>query len=136
MSKPIPTIQKFMTTNPHTIGKDQTLAACERAMRDLNVRHLPVLDGGTLLGVITDRDLKFMETFKDVDPRKTKVSDVFISDFFKVSPNAKLDEVCSEMAEKKIGSCLVVDNDRLVGIFTWIDALRAMSELLHTRLHI
>jgi len=51
-----------------------------------------------------------------------------------VKPDSKLDEVARMMADKKIGSVLVVDHHRLVGIFTTTDALQALGELLQTRL--
>lgn len=134
MTKSIPSIQKYMTTNPHSVGVEQTLAKAHELMRTHNIRHLPVLDAGKLIGIITDRDLKFVETFRDVDAHKAKLSDFSISEVFTVKPSALLDEVCGIMAEQKLGSAIVVDNDKLVGIFTWVDALKAMSELLHTRL--
>lgn len=123
-----------MTTSPHSIGSDQTLAKTESFMREHGIRHLPVLDGGELVGLVTDRDIKFLKTFKDVNPQTAKVSDMSISEVFSVTPNSQLDEVCDLMAEKKYGCAVVMDNNKLVGIFTWVDALRAMSELLQTRL--
>lgn len=134
MSKTIPTIQKYMTTNPHSIGKDQTLAKAEKLMSQHGIRHLPVLDGGTLLGIISDRDIKFLETFKDVDPAKVTLDSMYIDKVFCVEPDARLDEVCDVMAENKYGSVVITSNHKLVGIFTWVDALRAMSDLLNTRL--
>lgn len=134
MTKAIPTVQKYMTTCPHSVGTDQTLSVAQKMMSDLGIRHLPVLQGGKLVGIITDRDLKLIETFRDVDPHKMKVSDAFVPEPYTVKPSSPLDEVCAIMAENKIGSALVVDNDKLVGIFTWVDALRAFSELMSTRL--
>lgn len=134
MSKAIPTIQKYMTTNPHSIGKDQTLATAEKIMHQHGIRHLPVLDGGQLLGIISDRDVKFLESFNDVDPTKVTLDSMYIEKVFTVGPDARLDEVCDVMAEKKYGSTIVMSNNKLVGIFTWVDALRAMSELLNSRL--
>lgn len=134
MSKPIPTIQKYMTTAPHTIGKDQTLATAEKMMIEHNIRHLPVLDGGKLLSIISDRDIKYLKGFKDVDPHKILLSDMSFDEVFTVTPDSKLDEVCDIMAENKFGSALVLSNKTVVGIFTWIDALRAMSDLLKSRL--
>ena len=58
-----------MTTTPHSIGGEQTLETASRMMREHHIRHLPVLHGGKLLGVLTDRDLKFIEAFRDVDVR-------------------------------------------------------------------
>lgn len=135
MSKGIPSIQKFMTSLPHSIGLDQTLAKAQSMMKDLRIRHLPVLSAGKLVGVITERDLQVVGSFsKDADPHKIKIEEAFVPEPYTVSPNAQLDEVCREMAEKKYGCALVVDNDKLVGIFTWIDALKAMANLLETRL--
>lgn len=73
MSKPVPTIQKYMTTCPETIGRDQPMSTAHRVMRERRIRHLPVLDGGHIVGVVSDRDLSFVETLADVDPRKVTV---------------------------------------------------------------
>jgi acetoin utilization protein AcuB len=134
MSKPIPTVQKYMTTSPHTVGEDQPMAVAHRMMREHHIRHLPVLRGAKIVGLISDRDLNFVETLKDVDPRKDLVSEAMTADPYFVSPDAPLDEVVSEMAEHKYGCAVVVQHDRVVGIFTTVDACTAFAELLHTRL--
>lgn len=133
--KSIPTIEKYMTTTPHTIGADQTLAKAETMMNEFRIRHLPVLEGGKLVGILSDRDLKMVESFKDVDAEKVKISEAFRDEVYMVSPKAPLSEVCAEMSLHKYGSVLVMDNHKLVGIFTWVDALRAFNELLNTRLN-
>ena len=135
MTKAIPMIQKFMTTAPHSIGGDQTLAAADKTMRDLGVRHLPVLTGGKLRGIISDRDIKFLQSFRDLDMTKTKIDDCSVSEVFTVSPHSPLDEVCANMAENKFGCAVVMDNGKLVGIFTWVDALRATNAILNSRFH-
>jgi acetoin utilization protein AcuB len=134
MSKPIPPIQKYMTVTPHSIGSDQTLATAGKRMREHRIRHLPVLEGGKLLGVITDRDLKFLETFRDVDPEKLTVAEAMTEEPYTVEPDAPLDQVTSTMASEKYGSAIVMQNHKVVGIFTTVDACRALSELLSTRL--
>lgn len=132
--KAIPQISKFMTTTPHSIRLDNTLDNAMEMMEKYNFRHLPVLDGGKLHGILTDRDIKNILSFEGADPKELLVSDAHTEEAFSVSPASHLDEVCAEMAERKIGSALVLDNNKLVGIFTWIDALKAMNELLHGRL--
>lgn len=132
--KTIPSIQKYMTAMPHTIGSDQNLKKAHEIMRELKIRHLPVLKAGKLVGILTDRDLALVETLKDVNPELVPVEDACSPDPYIVSPEAKLHEVCNEMARHKYGSVLVVDNHKLVGIFTWVDALNAFGELLETRL--
>ncbi len=132
--KTVPIIEKYMSTAPHTIGIEQTLAKAEKVMHEYRIRHLPVLDGGKLVGILSERDLKMVESFKDVNPEAVKISEACSEDVYIVSPKAPLTEVCAEMAMHKYGSVLVVDNKKLVGIFTWVDALRAFNELLETRL--
>jgi acetoin utilization protein AcuB len=132
--KAIPQVQKYMTEVPKSIGEDQTLAQAQNFMNTLKLRHLPVLKAGKLVGVLTERDINFILQFKDVDPEKVKVEEAYSADPYFTSPTAPLDEVVSHMADKKYSCALVVDNGKLVGIFTEIDAYRALSELLSTRL--
>lgn len=132
--KAMPTIQKYMTTTPHTIGADQPLAKAEKMMAAHRIRHLPVLKGGRLVGILSDRDVKLVESFRDVDPEKVKVDEAYSADPYVTTPGASLADVCAEMVTHKYGCVLVCDNQKLVGIFTWVDALKAFDELLTTRL--
>ncbi len=134
MSKSIPAIQKFMTTTPHSIGADQTLAHAHAVMREHRIRHLPVLVGGKLVGMVTDRDLRFIETLRDVDPAKVTVEDAMVTDVYSVDPETPVDEVVREMAQHKYGSVVVMQNQKVVGIFTTVDVCTALADMLHTRL--
>jgi acetoin utilization protein AcuB len=134
MSKPIPTISKYMTTTPHTADAGVTLAAASKLMRDHGIRHLPVMAGEKLLGVITERDIKFAESFSIVDAEQVTVRGAMTEAPYCVEPETPLDEVVATMAEKKYGSAIVLQNQRVVGVFTTVDACRALSELLSTRL--
>ena len=134
MSKPIPTIQKYMTTSPHSIGVEQTLAKAHGMMREYSIRHLPVLHGGKLLGMLTERDLRLVESLAGVDPTKVKVEDAMSTVVYSVKPDAPLDEVVATMGEHKYGSAVVMQNEKVVGIFTTVDVCRALAELLTTRL--
>lgn len=134
MSKSIPAIQKFMTTTPHSIGADQTLAHAHAVMREHRIRHLPVLVGGKLVGMVTDRDLRFIEALRDVDPAKVTVEDAMVTDVYSVDPETPVDEVVREMAQHKYGSVVVMQNQKVVGIFTTVDVCTAFADMLHTRL--
>ena len=134
MSKAIPTIQKFMTTTPHSIGRDQTLKRAHEVMMSHHIRHLPVLDAGRVVGIVTERDLHLVETLRDVDPAKVTVEEAMSAHVYAVEPEAALDDVAETMAEHKYGSAVVVQNGKVVGIFTTNDACRALSELLRSRL--
>lgn len=134
MTKPIPKIQKYMTTAPHTIGQEQTLAHAHGVLREHKIRHLPVLHGGALVGMLTERDLSLVETLRDVDPKKVLVEEAMAQGVYTVSPDAPLDEVVSEMAAHRYGSAVIVQNGKVVGIFTTVDACTALRDLLHGRL--
>jgi len=128
-----PTLRKFMTTNPQTIGREQSLAVAHRVMREHRVRHLPVLEGGKLVGLISQRDLHLIETLRDVDPATTTVDEAMTMDVYVAAPNTPLDEAALVMAEHKYGSAIVVDRGEIVGVFTTIGALYALVHLLDPR---
>ena len=123
------TIREFMTRNPVTIGDQMPLATAHRVMRENGVRHLPVLSSGKLVGVLSLRDLHFIETLPGVDPQEVLVSEAMSPDVYTATPSTPLDEIVSAMAENKYGSVVVVDRGRTVGVFTTVDALRALRKL-------
>jgi acetoin utilization protein AcuB len=125
-----PTIRKFMTPNPHTIGQEQTLAVAHRMMRENRVRHLPVLEGGKLVGVLSQRDLHLIETLRDVDQETTTVEEAMTMDVYVTNPNTPLEEAARLMAEHKYGSAVVVDRGKIAGVFTTVDALLALAQFL------
>lgn len=130
MTKSIPTIQKYMTRAPYSIGDDQPLSLAGSLMAAHDIRHLPVLHGGRLRGILTDRDLRLVASFPDVDLSKTAVEDAMTELPFTVPPEAPLDEVVREMATRKYGSAVIVDHQKVVGIFTTVDACEALADLL------
>lgn len=132
--RPIPPVRKFMTSAPHTIGVDQTMARAHEIMREFRIRHLPVLRADTLVGIVTDGDLHLVETLGDVDPTKVTVEDAMTQDPYTVSPDTPIDAVVAEMARHKYGSVVVVDNHHVVGVFTTVDVCQAFAEMLQTHL--
>lgn len=134
MSKSIPEVRKYMTHVPKSIGIDRPIALAANLMNEMKIRHLPVLKEGKLVGVLTDRDIKLVTSFKDVNPEKTTVEEACTFDPYFTKPTTPLNEVVSEMASNKYGCVVVVDNGKLVGILTETDVYKAFSELLETRL--
>lgn len=134
MTKPIPPIKNFMTEAPFSVEKDWPLLEAAKLMQKEHIRHLPVIYQGKIEGVLTSTDVNLIRTLKDVDIEKLKVYDCFTPNPYTVTPDTLLDEVLGEMAEKKYGCVLISEKEKLVGIFTWIDALIATKNLLETRL--
>lgn len=135
MTKSVPQVSKYMTYIPQTIGTDQSLETAEKMMRSLRIRHLPVLSSGKLAGVVSERDLTLYRALvADEEAKNATLEDVYQQEVYTVAPGAHLDEVVGTMAEKKLGSAVVVDNNKVVGIFTAVDAMSAFAEMLHTRL--
>ena len=130
MSRHIPPISKYMTRMPHTIGRDQTLTAAHHMMREHRIRHLPVLSGGRLVGLLSERDLALIETLHSVDPDLTLAEEAMTQAPYAVASDTPLDEVAATMAEQRYGSAVVMDHDKIVGVFTTTDALQALVELL------
>ncbi|MDY7227271.1 CBS domain-containing protein [Hyalangium rubrum] len=125
-------IEKFMTRSVHTIGTKSPLTEAHRMMNDHAIRHLPVLEGGRLVGMLSQRDLHLIETLKDVDPKEVLVEEAMSQDAYTVLPEVSLEEVAREMALHKYGSAVIARSREVLGIFTTTDALRALSTVLST----
>jgi len=125
-------IKKVMTPFPHWIDADEPLLAARDMMQQLHVRHLPVKDGGVLVSVVTDRDLKFvLDPQLGLPPREAmRVRDICVFDVYVVDLETPLFEVLETMAERRIGSTLITRNGTLCGIFTATDACRTYGRFL------
>lgn len=126
-------VGNYMTPTPKTIGFDQTLEAASHAMRKLNVRHLPVLKAGKLIGIVSERDISLLLTFANQDVLSLPVVEAMTPEPYFTTADSSLSEVAGTMAKKKFGSALVMDGKKVVGIFTAVDALKALSEVLKNK---
>lgn len=135
MSKLEPVISKYMTTQPQSIAPDATVEEACMLMKKKGIRHLPVVKGEKVVGLLSDRDVKLISGFEEVDAAEIRVADVCASNPYVVKPDAELGDVAATMASKHYGSAVVVDNGKLVGIFTTVDACRALTDVLGKRYH-
>jgi len=97
------------------------------------VRHLPVLDSGRIVGQLSERDLFLVESVPNVNPTEVRVEEAMVQDVFTVGPETPVGEVVETMIERKLGSAVVCEGERVVGVFTTIDALQALHEALAQR---
>jgi acetoin utilization protein AcuB len=124
------TIGDYMTKNPKTIRDDQSIDEARRLMTDYNIRHLVVLSGADLAGIVSQRDLDSIQRGCHLDESALSVHEAMMPVTYRVKVTASLREVAAQMAERRIGSALVVDEaEKCVGLFTTVDALKALSRL-------
>ncbi|MFY0528582.1 CBS domain-containing protein [Archangium gephyra] len=123
-------VDDFMTRSVHTIGAQSPLTEAHRIMNEHAIRHLPVLEGGKLMGVVSMRDLHLIETLKGVDPKEVAVEEAMAQEAYTVPPGTPLLEVARTMAMHKYGSAVIARDGKVEGIFTTIDALKALEEVL------
>jgi acetoin utilization protein AcuB len=124
------TVADYMTKSPAQIGAEQPLRLAHELMRKKRIRHLPVLTGGRLVGIVSLRDLHLVETLQGVDPSEVRVEEAMSPDVYCVAGDAPLQGVVREMAKRKLGSAVVTSGRKVVGVFTTIDALRALDQAL------
>ncbi len=123
-------IRTFMSPGIRTIDLETSLPAARSVMEAEGVRHLPVVDGGRLVGLLSERELGKLEGFPMVDLNVVAVPDAMSVVPYVVGPDAPVADVLQSMLELRIGSAVVVDDDRPIGIFTTHDALRVLFEVL------
>ena len=125
----MPRVKDYMTRQPYSIDEQTSIAEADRTMRKYNIRHLPVVVNNKVVGILSDRDVKSVGSIK-ASPETLQVKFILHEQSYTVDPNTTLDEVAKQMAMHHYGSAIIVDNDQLVGIFTTVDACRALSTVL------
>jgi acetoin utilization protein AcuB len=127
-----PQLIAFMTPFPHSIDVDAPLEDAHELMRQHRFRHLPVMSGGEIVGVLTDRDIKLVlgPDFGSPDERELRVRDAYVERPCVVPASTPVAKVARVMAQNRIGSAIVTKHGKLVGIFTVTDACRALAETI------
>ncbi len=120
-------VSEYMTQVPHSVGHDMGIDKAKELMTKYSCHHLPVLDGGQLVGVISDRDIR---TAEKVDRAKElKIEDFMTEEPVVVPPNQDVYQVAMLMHEKKIGSVIISGTENTPwGIFTATDALHFFTQ--------
>jgi CBS domain-containing membrane protein len=133
MSQSDATVKALMTTEVSTLGRNDTLDVADDLMTLERIRHLPVLDEGQVVGVVSQRDLfrsalavalGYGENAQKKLLRTIRVKEVMHEPAITVSPDATAKEAIRLMLEHKIGCLPVVEGHTLMGIVTETDILR------------
>lgn len=110
-------VREIMTANPEGISSDGSAREAARYMKDMNVGILPVIQGDSLIGVVTDRDLVVRVLGEDRDPGKTKVEEIMSRELLTCTENTSLEEAVRTMEENQVRRLLVTDSqNKCVGI--------------------
>ena len=123
-------VRRYMTKSPLTIDRHLPLKAAEKMMLEHHIRHLPVLDGEKLAGMVALPELSFLAALRGLDPEHLPVGEIATRAPYAVAPEADLYQVVEYFLEHKESAAVVLEEGKVVGVLTLIDALRALMDLL------
>jgi acetoin utilization protein AcuB len=127
---------EWMTRHPECIDANESLHTAIQKLLELDVRHLPVVDDGELVGMLSDRDINgclgqaLGDSTKYAAMLDEPVSKIMSADVISASPETELGDVIDLLLENKIGAVPVVEDHlgKLVGIISYVDVLRALRD--------
>jgi acetoin utilization protein AcuB len=134
-------VREVMTPTPHVALVRDSIRTVLSKLAEADVRHLPVLEGGALVGIVSDRDLREVvpSVLEAIErPRESArilarpISELMSSDVVSIGPEDDIIAAIDLMIEHRIGAVPVVEEGsaELVGIVSYVDALRAAREAL------
>ncbi|MBX7138563.1 MAG: CBS domain-containing protein [Oligoflexia bacterium] len=124
----IPPISDFMAPHPYTIDLLETASTAEKVMNMHHVRHLPVVDGSAVVGILSDRDIGLARRlYKEHFDGTVLVKDICLFESFTATESTPITEVAKVMSDRRLEAVVVVRAHTPVGIFTTIDACRALA---------
>jgi acetoin utilization protein AcuB len=134
-------VAELMTRDPATVAPGASIGEVWDLMRDLDIRHVPILDRGTLVGMVSDRDIAHLDLSAvlrldgaaalRLDLARPIVS-IMSADVIAIESESELSDAIALLIEHKVGALPVVRSDtrELVGILSYIDVLRAYQDSL------
>ena len=132
-------IKDVMTRNPVTADSETLVLDAQKIMKENNIRRLPIVDKGKLVGMVTKHDLleaspspaTSLSVFElNYLLAKMKVKEIMKKNPVTITPDTPFEEALRLGQEKKIGSFPVVDKGKLVGITTESDIIRFVTRVL------
>ncbi|HKZ84189.1 MAG TPA: CBS domain-containing protein [Anaerolineae bacterium] len=135
----LPRLSDIMTRDPVSVSPSDTLRVVLERMRQRNCRRLPVVEGGKLVGIVSDRDVRlalnspFILRERREDEtllERVVVAECMTPDPVTLPPDASVLDAARLIHERKFGGIPIVDAGKLVGIVTETDLLACFTELL------
>lgn len=125
------TVEEYTSPNIMTASKEDLLIDLDKIMKDKNIRHMPIVENGKVVGVLSQRDLYKVDK-NELD--SINVDAIMTKEPYLVSKSELLHDVAYHMSSKKIGSAIVTEGNKIFGIFTTTDALNALVEVMREEL--
>ncbi|MER3603753.1 MAG: acetoin dehydrogenase [Thermus sp.] len=125
-------VKEVMKSPVLTIGPEATLEEAYAFLLQKGIRHLPVVEEGRLVGILTDRDIRLATSAlnpKGPCPGSTLVREAMTKEVVTADPLDPVEEAARVMRVRKIGCLPVVEDEVVVGIVTGIDLLDALLRL-------
>lgn len=132
-------VRKKMNTDVVTISRDDRMTLAKKILAEKKIRHLPVVDGKKLVGLITNMDIRKAEASPatSLDIReinylldRIKASEIMTRKVVTISPEHSVEDAATIMHEKKIGCLPVLENGNLVGMLTENDVMQFVIEVM------
>jgi acetoin utilization protein AcuB len=121
-------VAQYMTRSPRSIEAMAPLVAARKVMTDRALRHLPVVESGKLVGILSARDLRRFGSLSEAE--SLHVEDAMSPVAYVVAETTALKSLAADLTRRNIEVAVVTRRGHVVGVFTAIDALRALAELL------
>jgi acetoin utilization protein AcuB len=127
-------VRDSMTRDVITLGPEASAAEAWAVCREHNIRHLPIVQEGRLVGLVSDRDLRDVrgsgEDRESDTPRWVRLGDMMTRSVVTIHPLDTIEHAAREIYDRKIGCLPVVADDELVGIITSADMMRTLIEMV------
>jgi CBS domain-containing protein len=124
------TVSDIMTTNPRTVRRESVVVDAAKIMLEEDVGSVPVVEDGSLLGIVTDRDIALRVVAAGRDPRSTPVREIATSRPHVAYPDESLDDAYEQMSAWRVRRLPVVDGDgeRLIGMVAQADLVQELKD--------
>ncbi len=121
-------VRELMTTEPISVEPKATLGEVATLMKQQDCGSIPVVEGGRLVGIVTDRDIVVRGVAAGKDPKTQRVSEVMSANPVTIGPDDDVTDAEKKMADRQIRRLPVVEAGKLVGIIVTAQIARAGNE--------
>ena len=119
--EPEMTVAEIMMKAVVTASPATSVTSARRLLRQARIRHLPVVDGGLLVGIVSDRDLR------DAPDETVRLGEIMTRTVFVLSPDTSIRRAARLFRERRFGAMPVLEGRELVGIVSVVDVLRVLD---------